>query len=365
MTYNFRKTITIPYTNNQDTVDLINFPFLYSVTDPDLIGATFGGNVQNPSGFDVIFTDRNNVLLDFELLFYNAVTGNYIAFVRLPTYSKTVNTVINTYFGNSNVTTTQANPTGVWDGNFTGVWHLGNGTSLSLSDSTTGGNNGSNNGHVFASTGEIDGGAFFDSSGGFITTANFSGSPTQFTMQAWINCNDSNGRTIMCQGDSTSTNLTYYFRTATRSGFSATGPTYQDIQTNQPSTGVWHLVHLVYTGSTLLYYIDGQLNNSGSTTGSPIALTNAAVIGRQGDNGTNYWFGNLNEVRRSSAGNNSAAARSAGWIATEFANQSSPSTFSIVGPRTSFPSSGIPVVTSAGGGVLAIPSMKRFLLRKV
>jgi len=50
------------------------------------------------------------------------------------------------YYGNTSAAS-QQNATSTWDSNYQGVWHLGNGTTLSAADST-----GNNNGTASSTT---------------------------------------------------------------------------------------------------------------------------------------------------------------------------------------------------------------------
>ena len=67
------------------------------------------------------------------------------------------------FYGNPNITTSQQNPTAVWDANYQAVWHLPNGTTLSANDSTANVNNATIQGSPAAISGEIWGGAIFNS----------------------------------------------------------------------------------------------------------------------------------------------------------------------------------------------------------
>ena len=42
----------------------------------------------------------------------------------MPVLSATSDTVITIHYGNDDIDAATANPAGVWDGNFKGVWHL-------------------------------------------------------------------------------------------------------------------------------------------------------------------------------------------------------------------------------------------------
>jgi len=86
--------------------------------------------------------------------------------------SHSSDTVFYMFYGNSSVTTDQSNKTGVWDSSFKGVWHLPNGSTLSASDSTSNGNNGTNHG-ASAATGKIDGSASFNGTSNYIIGQSF------------------------------------------------------------------------------------------------------------------------------------------------------------------------------------------------
>jgi hypothetical protein len=57
--------------------DLIDFPLLVSIDLDE-------NNVENVSGYDIIFTDINNAALDFEIESYTDADGKYLAWVRIP-----------------------------------------------------------------------------------------------------------------------------------------------------------------------------------------------------------------------------------------------------------------------------------------
>lgn len=141
--YGFRRAIIIDHSKIPNT-DQTNFPFLFSTTDPVFASVANGGHVNSSSGYDIIFsTDPYGLTkLDHELDQYNPATGQLVAWVRVPALSHSTDTVLYVFYGNPVVSTAQANPTGVWGVNYTGVYHMGNGTILSESDSSVYGNNG-------------------------------------------------------------------------------------------------------------------------------------------------------------------------------------------------------------------------------
>ena len=145
--YNYTRAVTISHTKVPNT-DQVSFPVLFNSTDPLLETTSNGGHVTNANGYDIIFTSdaAGTEKLNHEIESYNGSTGQFIAWVQVPTVSHTSDTVIYLFYGNSAVTISQENKTGVWDSNFHGVWHLPNGTTLSANDSTSNGNNGTING---------------------------------------------------------------------------------------------------------------------------------------------------------------------------------------------------------------------------
>ena len=114
---------------------LANYPMLFTVTDPDLRHTASGGKVTDLGGDDIIFKGLDATTcgaappctLDHEIERYVNTTGELVAWVRIPAVNTTgagSDTVIYMYYGNSTVTSPTENPTGVWDANYVGVWHL-------------------------------------------------------------------------------------------------------------------------------------------------------------------------------------------------------------------------------------------------
>jgi hypothetical protein len=95
--------------------------------------------VTDASGDDIIFRASDGITqLDHEIEKYTATTGELVAWVRVPSIN--VGTVIYMDYGNSCVISPTQNPTGVWDANFKGVWHLKEATAANRLDSTSNNN---------------------------------------------------------------------------------------------------------------------------------------------------------------------------------------------------------------------------------
>ena len=120
-----KATITIDHTQC-GTADTTSFPLLFNETIAGLKSTGNGGSVENANGYDIAFYSDSGLttLMDFEIETWSATTGELVAWVRVPTLSHTVDTVLYLGYGKSSITTDQSNRTGVWDANFHAVYHL-------------------------------------------------------------------------------------------------------------------------------------------------------------------------------------------------------------------------------------------------
>jgi RHS repeat-associated protein len=334
--YSYGRAIAIDHTKVRNT-DQTNFPFLFSTTDPMLATVANGGHVASPNGYDVIFTSdpAGNNPLNYEIEEYNQATGQMIAWVRIPTLSHTANTTIYLFYGNPSVTGSQQNAAGVWNQNYLGVWHVPNGTQLSLGDSTSNANNATDNG-ALAATGQIDGGMSTDG-----TTHATIGTPADLanlglgnaTFSAWVKAPvNSNGGIIMAKDDADiSSGWTLGLDDNNNVDFSVIfsgGDFY--LPSSQPvPSNAWTYIVVTLSGSATqaqaTIYINGVPSGSDSggfglstdDSAQVAYLTNATY----GDQAYAPLNGTADEFRISNT------IRSADWIATEYSNQSSPSTF--------------------------------------
>src|ERR1700726_4919653 len=167
-----KKALTIDHTKVSGGSDLTSFPVLISRTDTDLKVAGSGGLVQNSSGFDIIFTDSTEATkLDHEIEKYVSTTGEIEMWVRAPTLSASVDTVIYMYFDNSSISTSQENKTGVWDTNYKAVWHLKEATGTNVSDSTSNALTATQNNSPTQGAGQIDGSLAFNGSTQYLSVS--------------------------------------------------------------------------------------------------------------------------------------------------------------------------------------------------
>jgi hypothetical protein len=314
--YSYSRRITIDHTKVPHT-DQLNFPVLVSGTYSYLATTANGGNVTNSNGYDIIFTSdpAGTDILPFEQESYNATTGAVVYWVKLPLVSHTTDTMFYIFYGNSAITSDLSNKTGLWDSTYAGVWHLPNGSGLGLSDSTENGNNGTNNGAT-ATTGQIDGAASFNGSTN-ITLAD-TGSldiTSNVTIEAWVKTSATGDVRVVSHSNSSSPNNGYEFGLGNQSAGKTdfwNGTSWESANT-AVNDNTWHAIAISVNGSTENFYRDGAADGSVSG-GTPSSYSGTGTLGLN-------FNGTIDEIRLSNV------ARSADWLATEYNNQSSPSTF--------------------------------------
>ena len=329
--YFYRRTITVDHTKVPNT-DQSNFPLLVSGTYSYLATTANSGNVQNSNGFDVIFASDLGCTtkLNHEVESYNAATGAVNYWVKVPTLSHTSDSVIYMCYGNSSVTTDQSNPTGVWDANYKGVWHLGNGSTLSGVDSTNQ-LNGTNHGATSVS-GKVGGGAGFNGSQN-ISVGNNS-LTSGITLEAWVYRTAANGFDIFADFGWNSTDgfVAMIGNTGTTHGFVKHAVQYVDSGVSSPANTWQHIVWTVDADKKPRLFVNGSLRFTSTDTQALVASTHGGSLGSRLDssgNASQFFTGNVDEVRLSST------VRSADWIAAEYNNQNSPATFYSVSAATS------------------------------
>lgn len=354
----------------------IDFPVLISVVDLNLRSTGNGGHVESANGYDMVFTASDGTTpLDHEIERWDGATGELVAWVRLPSLS--AGTVIYLYYGNSQISSATETPGAVWESSYVGVWHLaeaGSGAINEYRDSSRYGNHGRGGKGIATAVpsqvaGAIGFGAHFDNADGnydFIDagddgTLNVTGN--QITFETWLKHNItidaahgtpplSNvpygilnhkgyndgyslwllGNSFLCPGGPV-TEPCVVFNLPGRD-YSLRTP-----QTAPMGPNVWHHVVATFDGGTMTLFVDGTNQGTLAKAGNipPSNAEQPMWIGH-GDQPQNVTWsgqyeGELDEIRIS------RSSRSANWVATAFANQSSPGTFESFGVET-------PVATS-------------------
>jgi hypothetical protein len=273
-------------------------------------------------------------LLSWEIQTYTANTGLLIAWVKVPTLSASVDTLIYACAGNVAVTTFQGGSTGAaYDSSTKVVYHF----EASTADSSSGGNTLNPVGSPSVATGQIGQAASFSGSNyaeaaGFSWTGSSAVTVTFWNYVTSANVTDSWAFTI---GNSASTDA--HRCTASVPWNDASQHAFWDYgglnlgsgRVQYPYTnylGAWTLVTLVSTGSADTFqaiYLNGALVTSSANSASS-TVTGDLIIGGYPSN-TTYGppdeHGNIDEFRVANV------VRSASWITAEYNNQSSPSTF--------------------------------------
>jgi len=310
----FRKKITIR--GSQVTGSHTDFPVLIYLVDGDLqFDALAGGN-------DILFTSWDGTTrIPHEIEFFNKQSGSLTAWVKVPSLTSGVDTVIYVYYDNPGASS-QQDPANVWTNGYAGVWHLNS----SFADSTSHAYNGVNTATTDQG-GQIGRARGFDGTGNqYITISGLLGSPATVTMSAWarLTAADTLGSELASMGDNVSVRINHptdktfgFYRNSTEWPRTLSGVTV--------TTATWH--HIVYianpAANSEAFYIDGELKK---TTGYGIEAivyqpSLNTIIGKH-PLGTSWDFnGIIDEVRVSST------ARSQDWIATEYTNQNNPAGF--------------------------------------
>jgi hypothetical protein len=191
--FNFYKLIIIDSSKIPGSGCLTNFSVLISLEDSDL-----HDDVQS-TGNDIAFA-LGSTWLDHEIeLFnqtFNSTHAQLVAWVRIPSLSTSINTIIRMYYGNITMDSRE-NPIGVWNTNYMGVWHLSE-SSGDAQDSTSYGEDGVVSGTVVRpSTGQVDSSYEFGTDG-TVTIDDPSDGHLDFGLQSftvsfWINVDDTTG----------------------------------------------------------------------------------------------------------------------------------------------------------------------------
>ncbi|MEQ9098821.1 MAG: DUF2341 domain-containing protein [Imperialibacter sp.] len=326
--FGYGKRITIDASEVMGASPLTDFPvmirFMGATADLDLRSVGNGGHVEDATGYDIIFgaDQAGATLLDHQIESYNPATGEYVAWVRIPTLSNTVNTDIYMFYGNCSVS---ADPsvTSVWNSDFDAVYFLND----DFSDAT-GGTAGTNTGSTDTSPALIADGQNFGKND-YVQIPSASISTTSGTVSIWARTPDFLG------------NEKYLFgHTSNPNGFADRIQLYSDDNAGGLDLGlgnnhsleqgivtlavdVWNYVALTWNGTTCSVYVNGQLEHT-EAYGGLGTLESYLDIGNDGRANAarnEGWNGDLDHARLSNE------VFSASWIETEYNNQRENATF--------------------------------------
>lgn len=354
MAFSYYRSITIDRTKVPNT-DQTNFAVLVSLTDNTLKSTGNGGNIQNSNGYDVYFyTDSAlTTRIPAEREFYSATTGNYIGWTKVPTVSTSVDTVIYMAYGDASISTDPNSDatygaTNTWNSAFVAVYHLADGTTLSLTDSTSNAYTLTNNNSTTAGAGKVDGstGTLNGTSMYLNNTSVAMGTASDITVSYWENqaagnvqasglwrFTTINGATRVQANSPWVDSVVYWDFGNTGGGrLSASYTSYVD---------KWTYVTLTGKGDNTAQkiYLDGAQVATQVNTGAPTGTYSSLEIGKTL---SDYQKAAIDEFRVSNV------VRGPDWIKTEYNNQNSPgnigaASFYTVGAETS----------TGGGGAVA------------
>ena len=330
-TWTTRKPVTVSHTQVSGTSTLSNFPMLVSAVDPDFRGTASGGLVGRSDGKDIFFTDANGIKFNHELVLYDGTAGKLIAWVQVPTISPAADTLLYVYFGNAQ-SGDQQNVTSTWDSAYQGVWHLGNGTTLSLADSTANAATLSNN-SAQPTTGPVAGAVALGGTGPYLSVPINGTSLSQFTLEYWVySAATPGGQEGQFQWAAPNTpiagdpfllmaqdpynNLSMYFDGGYQASFNLTNSTWNHVAVT------WNSSHVASL------YVNGVQRGLYTSGANPTYQPQAQVLYF----GTGYY---LSYTGREAEARISNIARSADWVRTEYNNQNTPAAFYTLGASQS------------------------------
>lgn len=311
-----------------------NITLAFSGSDAKLKSAANGGQIQNTVTRVGVVVPADLILTSdptcatlaggyrWGIEFYDPTGGTLKGWVNIPSLTTGTGISLFVCIGNSSVSTYQGGAPGAeFDSNTVLAYHLPNGTNLSALDFSSQTNNGGLSGATgvpTATTGVIDGAALFVGANQQVIQSPYINLGTAFTAEACANPTT----TVTARTSSSAIVNNSYVN-----GFLLAADVFgwlfsvnsTNVQSGTPVAGTWVCVAGVYDGTTQALYLDGSSIASGA---APAPTIGSSPIGVGYDLFTKStagsWDGSIDEVRISTV------ARSAGWIATEYANQSSP-----------------------------------------
>ncbi len=305
-----------------------DFPVWIDLTDADIAARALS------DGSDIYFTASDGTTrLDHQLVGW--ANNRLTAWVRVPSLKSS--TVIYVNYGDAGAAPAQ-NPPEVFKSSFAAVWHLDDALpATTIADAT-----GTHPGTATLTTttqspAKLGGGLTFAASTDTITFTNPLTGSAAHTISVWVNqpaVTHVSAIVVVGTGSQNHARWMYshYIGASMAVGFYANDWTANSNLDNAN----WVLLHWVLeaNGKNHLYR-DGQ-----EITGSPLTLNNIATQGTTGvighapepTYGTNTGLeGSIDELRIATV------MRSGAWIATEYANQSAPSSFYTVGAEQPVP----------------------------
>lgn len=316
-----RRKITI--NNSASAENLTNYPLLIKLNS-----SRIDYSKTQSGGQDLRFVDpsNDNLVLPHEIEEFDESGDDYV-WVKVPQIdSGSTTDYIWMYYGNASASNGE-DAINVWDTDYKMVQHLEEtgACSVTFTDSTTNGNNGSCNGSgpIAAAAGKIDGAREFDGSSQYVgITHAASQNVTNGTFQGWINRDVTNAFHFILEkglddADAYSlyvddaNHVTFHYRDGGNQDH-----TYVDTSTTI-SASTWYLISATFddTNNSFKIYINATSNFSQVDNNSLPAPTDQLRIGAESFSGiVGVMDGKIDDARISSK------VRSADWIEADYLN---------------------------------------------
>ena len=307
--WSYRVEITIDETK-VDTANLTNFPVLVKLVD----GTNFTASHALASGNDIRFTsDDGTTLLKYEREYHtNAALGTSYYWVKIPTVTHNANTIFYLYYGNAGAAD-GADPTNVWDANFSYVHHLSDLTTSSLNDSTANNRDGAKKGAnepIESSTAQIYESQYYDETADYFDITR--DITDYYSIEMWVNPSvpASNYPSL----SSATTNkycANVYFNDVNNNLNGVAHNANNAVTTaNTVAEGSWYYVCYTVNDKVNKIYLNANAAVSSTEANSP-ENDNVHTFGRR-DSTERYFKGYLDELRVSES------VRTAEWIKASY-----------------------------------------------
>lgn len=342
--WGYRLPFTVDASKIGTTTPITGFPVLFSTSTLDVLKATSsGGHVGHDDARDMLITESDGTTkLPHQVEKYSSSTGETWLWFKTSTstpLSTSTNTTYYLYYGNSNASDQQDTSDGVndvWDDNFQGVWHFGNGVTLSGNDATSNARTMRPASGITATStfSQIDGAAEFNgasASYASTTATTLNTTPNILTLSAWIKVDNLAKRNTIFTTTVANTANHWGIEVGNQPAANRLTVIYPGVFMASASyTDTTAVHHIVYTRATSTsageFFIDGL----------PVSLASTGLLTAFSDDGGVKAIGNrvsvsqpydgiIDEVRYSNV------VRSNSWIYTEYQNQFSPNTFYSIG----------------------------------
>ena len=361
--YGYRKSITVG-ASVVTSGPHADYRMLISDTDSALATVANGGRVQHASGYDIAYftnSDCSTGQIAYKRISWNATTGAVIHKVYVNNINN--NAVIYRCYGDASISTDQQNSAGVYVSSVGGAWGLDdNAANTTVADGTGNTATGTSaaNTSTKTVTAKISSGLTFNGTSDVVTVSNNStlNASTGLTISMWTKkLRNGSYDWLIAKSNTANTHFVYgaEWNTSNKIEFIVSDGTagFSNVKqcigaTSVTSTSAYQHIVVTYDGgtNTAVVYLNGAqdasgqpgaasgCNSVGSTySGNLVSSTGELRIGGIRYDSL-YYYANVEEDDVEVEN----VVRSAGWVATEYANENSPGTFYTVGSEVALSS---------------------------